>query len=98
MDHQQKRHEWANQRVRARSHQCTMCNKSFDTVQALGGHKTCHRVSPIPVKSPTTTNSVVRSQVVEHSQTAVFDLNELPDINEDGGVHIKSGPLLPLFA
>ncbi|KAF9592737.1 hypothetical protein IFM89_017307 [Coptis chinensis] len=70
------------------SHQCTMCNKTFETGQALGGHKTCHRVSSV----------LVRSQVVEHSQTAVFDLNELPDINDDGGVHIESGPLLPLFA
>ncbi|KAF9619149.1 hypothetical protein IFM89_005163 [Coptis chinensis] len=107
------------------SYQCKMCDKSFDSGQALGGHQRCHRPPPPVVESPISTSSVVTSHVVEPSQTAMaeiltstssvvilqvneprqtghvvldFDINELPDINEDAGVCIDHAPLLPLFA
>ncbi|KAF9619148.1 hypothetical protein IFM89_005162 [Coptis chinensis] len=90
------------------SYQCKVCGKSFDTGQALGGHKGSHRPSPTVFKSHTTTTWAMTTQVVDPSQTAVsetpiptssvvtsiepkqtdrvvlnFDLNELPDTNED---------------
>ncbi|XP_059664613.1 uncharacterized protein LOC132310459 [Cornus florida] len=69
-------------------HQCKICNKTFPTGQALGGHKRCHWTAPVEAPAP------APAQVTspgESSQTGrkvlEFDLNELPEMEEfEGGV------------
>ncbi|XP_050363554.1 zinc finger protein ZAT10-like [Argentina anserina] len=67
-----------------RSHECSICHKSFPTGQALGGHKRCHYEGSITTtkSAATTTSAVTTSEGVgstthtvsqQHRET--FDLN-----------------------
>ncbi|KAK9946409.1 hypothetical protein M0R45_011876 [Rubus argutus] len=73
-----------------RSHECSICHKSFPTGQALGGHKRCHyEGGATATRSAATTSAVTSSEGVgstthtvsqsQHRET--FDLN-LPALPE----------------
>ncbi|KAK4491148.1 hypothetical protein RD792_001872 [Penstemon davidsonii] len=49
-------------------YQCNVCGKLFSSYQALGGHKTYHRV-----KSPIDTNTAATSTVVNHISGFIRD-------------------------
>lgn len=57
-------------------HQCKICNKSFNTGQALGGHKRCHWTGPVEPPSS--------QEASQPGQRALeFDLNEVPAMEDD---------------
>nr|WDI66647.1 ZAT10 [Fragaria x ananassa] len=68
-----------------RSHECSICHKSFPTGQALGGHKRCHYeggVTATKSAATTTTSAVTTSEGVGSTTHTVsqqhresFDLN-----------------------
>ncbi|CAK8569438.1 unnamed protein product [Lathyrus sativus] len=69
-----------------RSHECSICHKSFPTGQALGGHKRCHYEGGIGGGGGAVTNSegVGSTHTVSHSQShRDFDLN-IPAFPEFG--------------
>ncbi|GMY30728.1 zinc finger protein azf2 [Fagus crenata] len=83
----------------ATTHQCTICDKTFPTGQALGGHKRCHWTSPVEIQSSQVTSPGEEAKVQssqptspgEASQTGRrilgFDLNEIPSMEvEEGSV------------
>ncbi|XP_010651683.1 zinc finger protein ZAT9-like [Vitis vinifera] len=61
-----------------KSHKCRICNKSFPTGQALGGHQTTHR--PKPAQLATT-----KQEASQNAGPRVldFDLNELPPMEKE---------------
>ena len=61
-----------------KSHKCRICNKSFPTGQALGGHQTTHR--PKPAQLATT-----KQEASQNAGPRVldFDLNELPPMGKE---------------
>ncbi|XP_059669709.1 uncharacterized protein LOC132314963 [Cornus florida] len=65
------------------THQCEICNRSFLTGQALGGHKRYCRLSSSPVEAP----SSLAASSGEGGQTVRkilgFDLNELPPMEDE---------------
>ncbi|XP_068313398.1 zinc finger protein ZAT10-like [Pyrus communis] len=75
-----------------RSHECSICHKSFPTGQALGGHKRCHYDGGA-AGSTATTSAITSSEGVGSTSHAVshghpretFDLNlpALPDFSRD---------------
>ncbi|CAK9157820.1 unnamed protein product [Ilex paraguariensis] len=65
------------------THQCQICNKTFPTGQALGGHKRCHWTGPAEAPSSQVTSPGEESQTGRKVQT--FDLNELPLMEDEGG-------------
>ncbi|TQE04716.1 hypothetical protein C1H46_009699 [Malus baccata] len=75
-----------------RSHQCSICHKSFPTGQALGGHKRCH-YNGGAAGSTATTSSITSSEGVASTSHAIshghpretFDLNlpALPEFSRD---------------
>ncbi|KNA13553.1 hypothetical protein SOVF_115610 [Spinacia oleracea] len=61
----------------AKTHVCTICNKSFPSGQALGGHKRCHYEGGINNKSisaATASDGAAATSTVTHSRIE-FDLN-----------------------
>ncbi|KAM5565829.1 zinc finger protein ZAT10 [Rosa sericea] len=68
-----------------RSHECSICHKSFPTGQALGGHKRCHyEGGATATRSAATTSAVTTSEGVgstthtvsqSHQHREAFDLN-----------------------
>jgi uncharacterized Zn-finger protein len=62
-----------------KSHECSICHKSFPTGQALGGHKRCH------YEGGGNSSAVTASEVASsHSQHRDFDLNlpAFPDFSK----------------
>ncbi|KAL5723357.1 hypothetical protein ACHQM5_006767 [Ranunculus cassubicifolius] len=78
-------------------HTCQICDKSFPTGQALGGHKRCHWNGPLPVEAlpppalppatVTATSSVASKEDEEaaNKKRFMFDLNELPMMEDEQG-------------
>lgn len=68
-----------------RSHECSICHKSFPTGQALGGHKRCHYEGGIGGAAAVTNSEGVGStHTASHSQShRDFDLN-IPAFPEFG--------------
>ncbi|KAK8662621.1 hypothetical protein V6N13_024512 [Hibiscus sabdariffa] len=70
-----------------KSHECSICHKSFPTGQALGGHKRCHYESGVGNNatasgSGMTSEFVGSTNTMNHiSQRMEFDLN-LPALPE----------------
>ncbi|GAB4849836.1 hypothetical protein Ancab_004634 [Ancistrocladus abbreviatus] len=65
-------------------HLCRICNKSFPSGQALGGHKRCHWTgegSSVAESSPVAGDAGSSSRPVER-RILSFDLNELPAAEE----------------
>ncbi|KAE8731318.1 Zinc finger protein ZAT10 [Hibiscus syriacus] len=73
-----------------RSHECSICHKSFPSGQALGGHKRRHyEGGAVKSGSGVTTSEGVRStstNTVSHGSERGFDLN-LPALAEFSPVH-----------
>ncbi|KAL6296150.1 hypothetical protein ACE6H2_004292 [Prunus campanulata] len=82
-----------------RTHECSICHKSFPTGQALGGHKRCHYEGGVGASTATatatatTTSAVTSSEgvgstshhAVSHGHRETFDLNmpALPEFSRD---------------
>ncbi|OIV96366.1 hypothetical protein TanjilG_09793 [Lupinus angustifolius] len=59
-----------------KTHECSICHKSFPTGQALGGHKRCHYDGGAGNSSVVTASEGVGStHTVSHSHQRDFDLN-----------------------
>ncbi|XP_068642057.1 zinc finger protein ZAT9 [Aristolochia californica] len=69
------------------AHRCQICNRTFLTGQALGGHKRCHYVPP----TETAVSTVSYPEDVQKTVLRVldFDLNEMPPVEEDHGVAVE---------
>lgn len=61
-------------------HQCNICNKSFPTGQALGGHKRCHWTGPAEAFSSSSQVTTSAGEVTQRAPRVVldFDLNDRP--------------------
>ncbi|XP_059442245.1 uncharacterized protein LOC132174632 [Corylus avellana] len=75
----------------AATHQCKICDKTFPTGQALGGHKRCHWTGPHQVTSPEEEEDhqqVAAATATQTGQRVVmdFDLNELPAVEVEEGI------------
>ncbi|XVF64173.1 hypothetical protein PTKIN_Ptkin09bG0146700 [Pterospermum kingtungense] len=68
-----------------RSHECSICHKSFPTGQALGGHKRCHYEggagNSASASGVTTSEGVGSTNTMGHISQRNFDLN-LPALPE----------------
>ncbi|MQL41287.1 C2H2-type zinc finger protein, partial [Escherichia coli] len=66
-----------------RSHECSICHKSFPTGQALGGHKRCHYDGGAGSSAVTASEGVGSTHTVSHSHNRDFDLNlpAFPDLS-----------------
>lgn len=65
-----------------RSHECSICHKSFPTGQALGGHKRCHYEGGNNSHSSVTTSEGVGStQTNTHKRDFDLNLPALPEIS-----------------
>ncbi|XVE95018.1 hypothetical protein REPUB_Repub02eG0059900 [Reevesia pubescens] len=68
-----------------RSHECSICHKSFPTGQALGGHKRCHyeggAANSATASGVTTSEGVESTITMTHISNRDFDLN-LPALPE----------------
>ncbi|XP_077236593.1 C2H2 type zinc finger transcription factor family [Tasmannia lanceolata] len=64
----------------AMPHLCNICNKTFLTGQALGGHKRCHWTGP--TEAPTSSITSPEDTAKSGLQPRDFDLNELPTIED----------------
>ncbi|XVE70181.1 hypothetical protein DITRI_Ditri10aG0052000 [Diplodiscus trichospermus] len=70
-----------------RSHECSICHKSFPTGQALGGHKRCHydggAGNSASASGMTTSEGVGSTNTMAHTSQREFDLNlpALPEIS-----------------
>ncbi|XWS21279.1 hypothetical protein CRYUN_Cryun30bG0042200 [Craigia yunnanensis] len=68
-----------------RSHECSICHKSFPTGQALGGHKRCHYEGGVgnsaSASGVTTSEGVASTNTMGHISQRDFDLN-LPALPE----------------
>ncbi|KAF8025047.1 hypothetical protein BT93_F2028 [Corymbia citriodora subsp. variegata] len=74
--------------VSGKSHECSICHKSFPTGQALGGHKRCHYEAPAPASARPAASGISVSEGVGSTHTQSqghreFDLNipALPDFS-----------------
>ncbi|GMH05890.1 hypothetical protein Nepgr_007730 [Nepenthes gracilis] len=65
----------------AAAHLCTICNKSFPSGQALGGHKRCHWAGP--AESSDAASSPGELGTETERRILGFDLNELPAVEEE---------------
>ncbi|CAK9148928.1 unnamed protein product [Ilex paraguariensis] len=63
------------------SHQCQICNRTFPTGQALGGHKRCHW-NGTRMEAPSSQDEA--SQIME-PKVLDFDLNEMPPMENECG-------------
>ncbi|KAL6212384.1 hypothetical protein ACLB2K_017604 [Fragaria x ananassa] len=61
-----------------RSHECSICHKSFPTGQALGGHKRCHYEGGVTAtkSAGTTTSAVTTSEGVGSTTHTVSQLSQ----------------------
>ncbi|XP_052178717.1 uncharacterized protein LOC127792304 [Diospyros lotus] len=69
----------------AADHLCKICNKSFPTGQALGGHKRCHWTGAADHQAPNSTQLAAAS-ASPGRRALPFDLNELPAMDYEDGV------------
>ncbi|KAK9269700.1 hypothetical protein L1049_001478 [Liquidambar formosana] len=65
-------------------HQCRICNKTFPTGQALGGHKRCHWTGPVEAPPSQVASPGEASQTGRRILS--FDLNELPAMEDEEGI------------
>nr|CAB77055.1 putative TFIIIA (or kruppel)-like zinc finger protein [Medicago sativa subsp. x varia] len=69
-----------------KTHECSICHKSFPTGQALGGHKRCHYEGSVGAGAGAGSNAVTASEGVglSHSHHRDFDLNlpAFPDFSK----------------
>ncbi|GMJ03979.1 salt tolerance zinc finger [Hibiscus trionum] len=65
--------------ISGRSHECSICHKTFPTGQALGGHKRCHYEggagSSASASAGTTSEGVGSTITTTHISNRGFDLN-----------------------
>ncbi|KAM7495687.1 hypothetical protein LguiB_030296 [Lonicera macranthoides] len=86
---QQKSHQQRQHMVLVEeTHQCKICNKSFLTGQALGGHQRCHWTPPQllladELPAPTLVTSSAEASQITERRVVNFDLNEMPPTEED---------------
>ncbi|XP_022718465.1 zinc finger protein ZAT10-like [Durio zibethinus] len=75
-----------------RSHECSICHKSFPTGQALGGHKRCHYEGRAgnSASGVTTSEGVGSTITMSHINHQDFDLN-LPALPEFSPAFFVSG-------
>ncbi|GLJ37510.1 hypothetical protein SUGI_0762230 [Cryptomeria japonica] len=60
--------------IKVKSHECSVCHKVFQSGQALGGHKRCHRIEErMPAESSLISMDTQQGQSVR---------NHLPDLNQ----------------
>ncbi|XP_059664150.1 uncharacterized protein LOC132309912 [Cornus florida] len=68
-------------------HRCKICNKTFPTGQALGGHKRCHWTAPVEAPAPAPAQVTSPGEASQTGRKVLeFDLNELPEMEFEGGV------------
>ncbi|KAF8393381.1 hypothetical protein HHK36_021624 [Tetracentron sinense] len=75
-------------------HRCKICNKTFPTGQALGGHKRCHWSGPVEAAPSSVALPEETSRTVELPEETTktgrgvldFDLNEVPVMEYEKGL------------
>lgn len=77
-----------------RTHECSICHKTFPTGQALGGHKRCHYDGGSGISNGGVTSSEGGASSQSHSQSQSqrgFDLNlpALPDFWPGFGIEVN---------
>ncbi|KAH7844560.1 hypothetical protein Vadar_029333 [Vaccinium darrowii] len=66
------------------THQCKICNKTFPTGQALGGHKRCHWTGQSgPLEAPSSQAGSPGEASHTGRKILGFDLNEVPPMEEE---------------
>ncbi|GAB4845840.1 hypothetical protein Ancab_024844 [Ancistrocladus abbreviatus] len=75
-------------RLGGNSHQCKVCNRSFESGQKLGGHMRCHWTPPAPIAAaaeamPHAFVAASTAAAAAEKKLLGFDLNELPDSDSD---------------
>ncbi|XP_068638929.1 zinc finger protein ZAT9-like [Aristolochia californica] len=73
------------------AHRCQICNKTFPSGQALGGHKRCHYIAP----TETAVSSVSSPEDAHKTVLRVldFDLNEMPPVEDNDAAVEFSTPV-----
>ncbi|GAB4857641.1 hypothetical protein Ancab_015547 [Ancistrocladus abbreviatus] len=78
-----KRESRLTPRSDGKSHQCKVCNKSFESGQKLGGHMRRHWTTPA-IAAKALPHALLSASIstAEKKEMLGFDLNELPDADE----------------